>query len=276
MIYRLIVLVLILSATAAGAQEYVWKFLPVDGSRTGCKASVAGDVVESLGRVAADGTYVTPSGRTFKASASAAKVAALVMGAQQHVASVKQVIAHSVEEMPNERYENTLSKWFTGVLKEEVEAMSGRKVDVVIANFGGIRIGMPQGDVILDDILSMFPFRNNLVYLELRGSHLRNIFQEMASTRFQAVGGVHILVEDGRLVKVEIDGESLADEKVYGVATISFLLHGGDGLHLADNASDIQEYDVLIKDAVVAYLTRLTADGKSIIGPDVNYVTIRR
>ena len=55
--------------------------------------------------------------------------------------------------------ESALSNWFVDILMAKVEKLSGKKVDIGIANFGGIRVDMPQGDIILDDMLSMFPFK---------------------------------------------------------------------------------------------------------------------
>ena len=62
---------------------------------------------------------------------------------------------------------------------------------------------------------------------------------------------------------------------MYGVATISFLLRGGDGLTLAEHASNLQEYDVAIVDAVLEHIAALTAEGKSIKGSDARYVVIK-
>ena len=135
---------------------------------------------------------------------------------------------------------------------------------------------MPKGDVILDDIKSMFPFKNNIVYIELPGKVLRSLFEKMAAGRFEAVGGVSIEVEDRKIVKAEIGGKPIDDDRMYAVATISFLLYGGAGLTLADGASDIVVYeDVSIADAVLEYVYSLTAEGKSIKGSDVRYVVIK-
>jgi 2',3'-cyclic-nucleotide 2'-phosphodiesterase (5'-nucleotidase family) len=131
---------------------------------------------------------------------------------------------------------------------------------------------MPEGDVILDDILSMFPFKNSVVYLELKGSRLRKIFETMAATRFQAVSGVDILVENGRLSYVKVGGQPLEDDRTYGVATISFLLNGGDSLFLAEGAENIQMFDCTIVQAALKYIEE--HDGK-IVAPDVRYVTIK-
>ena len=271
---KLFLLLFLCACTCLMAQEYTWKEIQVDGSRTGCTATSSENIKTSIGSFRG-GEYIAPNGRVFGENTTVASVAAIILDAQPKMARVKKVIAHSAQAMPNSKSENMLSRWFVARVMDKVQSLAGKKVHVGICNFGGIRVGMPEGDVILDDILSMFPFRNHLVYLELAGRQLRQIFESMASGRFQAVGGVRIVVEDGKLVSVEIDGEPLDDDKVYGIATISFLLHGGDGLTLSENALYLQEFDVLIKEAVLEYLAGLHASGKSITGSDQKCVIIR-
>ena len=254
------------------AQIYKWESVSMNGSRTGCVATTTDNVVEALGVIEADGTYKSPSGNVYPAESTTAKIASAVIAAQPKMSSVKKVIAHSEESMHNTGRESRLSNWFVELIMNKVAAYSGKKVDVGICNFGGIRASMPEGDVILDDIKSMFPFRNYVVYLELPGSELKAIFSKMAAGRFEAVAGPQIEVENGRIVSAKIDGEDIVDDRMYGVATISFLLHGGDGLSLAENASNIQEFDIAIVTAVLEYIDELNAQGKSIKGSDARYV----
>lgn len=247
----------------------------MDGSRTGCYAATTDNISEALGMIMSDGSYKSPSGNVYSKETSTAKVASVVLAAQPEMAKVKKVIAHSDEMMENDGKESRLSNWFVETLMAKVASLSGRKVDVGIGNFGGIRAGMPKGDVTLDDIKSMFPFKNYLVYLELPGSVLKDIFASMAAGRFQAVCGPKITVEDRKLVSVEIDGRPIEDGELYSVATISFLLHGGDGLTLADGAVNMQEFDVAISEAVLEHIHSLAAEGKSIKGSDARYVFIK-
>ena len=138
-------------------------------------------------------------------------------------------------------------------------------MDLGIVNFGGIRIDMPKGDIILVDMLSMFPFKNQLVYVEQKGSQIRKILEGMAARSFQVLGGVRVVAEDGKLVKAEIGGEPIDDDKIYGLATISFLLGGGDGLSLDYDAVSVTVYkDINIIDAVLEYVKEETAAGRPI------------
>lgn len=247
----------------------------MDGSITGCRAASAENVTDAFGSLLPDGTFVAPSGKVFPASSATAKVAAIVIEAQPEMADLKKVVGYSEEELPHMKTEGSLSNWFVGIVMDKVSELSGKKTDVGICNFGGIRKGMPKGDVLLDDIQSMFPFKNYLVHLEMTGSELRKVLQSMAQTGFQAVGGVTVEVEDRNVVSVLVGGKPLNDEEVYDVATISFLLTGGDGLKLEDNAQKIDSYDVMIFDAVMEYVDNLTKEGKPITSTDERHVIIR-
>ena len=271
---KVIMLLLCVSALTGYAQEYEWSSVKMDGTRIGCDPTNE-DLFKAFGRFLEDGSYLAPNGKEYAGSSSVAAVASCVHAAQPAMAKVKTVIAYSEKEMQHRSHECPLSNWFVNIVMDKVSSLSGKKVDVGIANFGGIRMNMPDGNVILDDILSMFPFKNNVVYIAHKGSELRKIFEKMAATRFQIVGGVEILAENGKLSKVMIGGEPLDDDRTYNVATISFLLHGGDNLTLAENSLELVQYDVLIVDAVLEYLETLKAEGKVITPPEVNYVTVK-
>ena len=236
----------------------------MNGSRTGCISPSKDNVAEALGCFKG-GRYIAPDGTVHKKNSATARTARVVLDAQPAMARVKDVIGYSTESMESGYPESSLSNWFVDILMDKVEKLAGKKVDVGITNFGGIRIDMPQGDIILDDMLSMFPFKNQLVYVEHTGKQIRTILESMAAGRFQVLGGVRVVAEGGKLVSVEIGGEPIDDEKVYGLATISFLLDGGDGLTLEQNAISVTRFENEdIIDAVLEHVYAETAAGRPI------------
>lgn len=241
---------------------FSWSRSVMDGSRTGVECPSADNAVEALGYVKGR-KYHSPSGKVYR-SRTVSKTAELVIAAQPPMAPVKKVVGYSPRAMKAEYPESSLSNYFIDKLMSATESISGMKVDVGIVNFGGIRIDMPQGDVLVDDILSMFPFKNHLVYVSLKGSRLREIFSGMAEHGFQVVGGVRLVARDGQLVSAEIGGEPIDDDRTYGLATISFLLNGGDDMSLSKDVLEIKEYPVYIYDAMMDIITRETAEGKPI------------
>ena len=265
-----IIAAIVLSASFALAQDAAdtlvlqWKHEKVDGHRTGVTAPSADNVKTAIGTVE-KGVYTAPNGRRFKKGATPA-VAQLMLDAQPAMASVKEVIGYSEKEMLRYRPQCELSNWFTDFLRHKTAELTERKVDVAIYNFGGIRTDMPQGPITVDDIMSMFPFRNTLCYVALKGADLRAIFEYLAQTQMQAVSGVQLVIRDQKLESVKVGGEPLDDKKTYGVATINFLLTGGDGLFIAKNALELIDSGVYVKDAVIPYIQRLTRESTAIEG----------
>ena len=261
---------LVVSASLVFAQEAPdtlvlhWKHEKIDGHRTGVTAPSADNVKDAIGTVE-KGVYTAPNGRRFKKGATPA-VAQLMLDAQPAMASVKEVIGYSEKEMLRYRPQCELSNWFTDFLRRKTAELTERRVDVAIYNYGGIRTDMPQGPITVDDIMSMFPFRNTLCYVALKGADLRAIFEYLAQTQMQAVSGVQLVVSDQKLESVKVGGEPLDDKKTYGVATINFLLTGGDGLFIAKNALELIDSGVYVKDALIPYIQRLTRESTAIEG----------
>ena len=170
---RKTVLLLFLLAALPGCKTgMVWEKLPIDGHRTGVTAPTADNIPEALGTVdPATGAYTAPNGTVFDGGATP-KVASLLIEAQPQMAEVKEVIAFSTRAMSAEAPESELSNFVVDFLRSKAETMFKRKMDVGIINFGGIRVDMPEGDVLLDDIRSMFPFNNKICMVELPGKEL--------------------------------------------------------------------------------------------------------
>ena len=229
-----------------------------------CVAPSRDNVPQTVG-VFKRGKYIAPDGTVYSGRSATARAARVVLDAQSAMARVKVPIGYSTNAMTASYPESALSNWFIDILMAKTERISGKKVHMGITNFGGIRIDMPQGELILDDMLSMFPFRNYLAYVEHTGKQIRKILEGMAADRFQVLGGVKVVAEGGKLLSVEIDGEPLDDDKIYGIATISFLLDGGDGLSLDHDAVSVTVFDdVAIIDAVLEHVYAETAAGRPI------------
>lgn len=266
--------ILLLSARVADAQEYEWSPVNADASRT-CTSSVTKDNVSvSLGTFKG-GKYHAPSGRKYCKRSATARVAREVINVQDRVSSVKEVVGFAPKPIYLKYPESPLSNMFIDVIMANVQKLSGKQVDFGVGNFGGIRRDALNGEILLDDMLSMFPFKNQIVYVAHKGSTLRALIESMAADSFQVLGGVEVLVENGQVVKALIGGEPIDDDKIYGVATISFLLNGGDKLYLGKDALEIQIFDVDIIDIMLDYVKGLSAEGKPVLYSSDSRVIIR-
>ncbi len=252
----------ILLAVPAYSQDYVWESVPMDGSRAGTSIPRTDNIPQALGSVHGR-RYCAPNGKVYRGG-SAPAVAALMIDAQDDMAQVKEYIGNCPEGMVRRKPESELANMLVDRLMATVEAETGRKVDAGLLNFGGIRCDMPAGDVIMDDILSMLPFKNYICYVALKGADLQYLLDHMAEAKMQALGGMEVVVKDHKVVKALVGGKPIEKDRTYGLATIDFLLTGGDNIFAARNAVELIQTEILMRDAVLPYLRTLTAEGKAI------------
>jgi 2',3'-cyclic-nucleotide 2'-phosphodiesterase (5'-nucleotidase family) len=251
-----------LAVLPAGAFGFKWKSIPVDASRTGVTCPSADNVPEAMGRMEGR-SYVAPNGRRFKGRSATAKAARLMLAAQPEMATVKEVVGFCPTGLETGGAENVLGDWAVDILMEAAEKESGRKIDVGVLNHGGIRIDMPKGDVLMDDIMSMFPFKNYLSYFTMKGSEVRGLLAANAR-REPVLGGVKVTVQDGRLIEALVGGEPIDDNRDYTVASIDFLITGGDNIFANRQMDGIVTTELLVFDVILDYVRNLTAAGKPI------------
>lgn len=262
----------LLACSCSGGMS--WEKFVMDGHRTGVTAPNADNVAEALGTVN-DSSYLAPNGKLFLKGSATYAAAADLIAVQPRMARLKTVIAHSAREMHGKHADGDLSNWIVDHIADDVARTTGKRVDVAIMNSGGIRVDMPEGDVILDDIVSMFPFRNHLCYVALEGRDLQAIFDFMASGMVQPVSGVKLVVDSGRIDTLLVGGSAIDPDRIYGVATIDFLLDGGDGLKVAKNAKELIITDKQVVDSMLPYVMEYEKEGRLIEGAPDGRVVVK-
>jgi len=258
-------LILTILPTLFGCKSgMTWEKVLIDAHRTGVCAPNADNIEEAMGSIdTLSGAYTAPNGKVFTDGVTPG-VAALMLAAQPAMAEVKEIIAYSPRCMAAHKPESELSNFVVDFVRSETSRLVKRPVDVAITNFGGIRVSMPEGDVTLDDIRSMFPFNNKLCYVEIKGEDLLYIAEFMARTKVQCLSGVKMVVNKHNLESFEVGGKPVNPKKYYGVATIDFLLDGGDSLYVARNARKLIMTDAVIGKSIETYVRQLTAEGKPV------------
>ena len=269
-----VALILLPSMLLAQETKVTWKKEKIDGHRTGVVASNADNVAEAMGTVSGR-TYTAPNGKKFRRG-TVRNVAKVILDAQPAMSKVKQVIGYSTEEMVRKSPECPLYDWFIDEVMRATADSTGKKIDIGFTNRGGVRIDMPKGEIFYDDIMSMFPFKNNLCYVALKGRDVRALLDQMAREKFLIIGGMKVVARNGKIVSATVNGEPLDDDRVYGIATINFLLDGGDGFSISKNALEVIHCKGWIYDTVIDYVKGLTAAGKPVEFENKHWITIEK
>ncbi len=111
---------------------------------------------------------------------------------------------------------------------------------IAITNGGGIRSSIPAGDVTVGDVLTVLPFNNIIMTLEMKGSDIIKALEVGAAVypatngAFSHVAGLTYTFDPSkpahsRIVDVLVDGKPIDNDAYYMVATNDFLAGGGDG-----------------------------------------------
>jgi 2',3'-cyclic-nucleotide 2'-phosphodiesterase (5'-nucleotidase family) len=123
------------------------------------------------------------------------------------------------------------------------------QADAALVNGGGIRGNAvtPAGTLTRGDVLKILPFANKIVKLEVTGDVLRAALEngvsqhEKIAGRFPQVSGIRYVFDPkkpagSRLVSVTVGGKPLDPAARYSVATFEFLMGGGDGYTMLQQA----------------------------------------
>ena len=125
--------------------------------------------------------------------------------------------------------------------------------DIAITNGGGIRESIAAGDVTVGDIITVLPFGNIIVTVDLTGQEIIDTLEFATSAYPETDGGFpHVSgitfdinlnnAEGSRVENVMINSVAINVSTVYSVATNDFLAAGGDDFTILGDAVITGEY----------------------------------
>ena len=115
------------------------------------------------------------------------------------------------------------------------------------------------------DLLSIFPFNNYLTILNVEGSAIKRMFEKMARrNKVEALSGVRMKIDGDRLVECTVGGKKIDPNAIYKVATIDFLVTGGDGVDWGDGILMRGDTPILLKDVIASEMKAKMAAGETL------------
>ncbi len=131
---------------------------------------------------------------------------------------------------------------------------TGKEIDFVFSNYGGIRSGIWEGDVRVAHVFNLMPFDNTIVVVELTREKVEALFQFfLENNRAHPLSKqVQVTIKNKETIKVLIHGKPLED-KTYFVATSNYLQKGGDHMNFFANPKSLYDSNFLIRDAIAEY-----------------------
>ena len=157
------------------------------------------------------------------------------------------------------------------------------QADIGLVNGGSIRADLTYEPGVLTkrDVLSILPFNNPIVKVELNGKLLKQVLEHGVARsgpgednepgRFPQISGFRYEYDvtkpvGSRVVSVTVNGQPLDNAKTYTLATSDFLVQGGDGYTMLKEANPLTTASEAPKDSEV-FEAAIKASPNSTIGP---------
>lgn len=174
------------------------------------------------------------------------------------VDSLDMVVGHTKKELRKNAPESPLSNLAADIVLITSDNYLTSKqlghVDLALTNFGGIRTDIKEGAVTVSDIFSVFPFDNRLVVIDIRGKYIKEIVESfIKDSRMEVLSGVKLIIHKDKSYSLKIGGQPVEDEKIYKLATIDFMLNGGDKVYALQKCESVVETNIVMRDAVIRY-----------------------
>ena len=197
---------------------------------------------------------------------------------KQKVDSVmQQVLGKAALTMEPYRPESLLSNLVADILREAAAEVLGKPADMGLVNMGGLRSTLTAGDITMEDAYEILPFENALCVLTVKGSTLRQLFENIAYRLGEGVSGVSLQVsKDRKLLGATVGGKPVEEDKLYTVATVDYLAEGNDGMAALPQAeSKVCPPGATLRSLFIDYVKRQAEAGKAVTSRMEGRIVVR-
>lgn len=210
-------------------------------------------------------------------NSSAAEVRAILERNKAYVDSIKSpVLGEAAVALEKYIPESPLMNFAADALMEMAQLHSEQKIDIAITNKGGLRSNIAAGTVTFGDVYNVFTFENRLALLTLTGEQLTLLCKEIAKVGGEAISGMRLeITKDGKLVDATVSGKAIEPQGTYRIATLDYLAQGNDNLTTLAQGADLEVTKLLLRDLMVEYIKKETANGRKISAACDGRITVK-
>lgn len=135
---------------------------------------------------------------------------------------------------------------------------TGKDIDMVLANHGGIRSIISQGNITTRTAFEIMPFENSIVVAPITGSQINQMIAYLLEAkRAHPISKLKIVVDkDYHLVEATINNKPIDTSKIYYVATNDYLYGGGDGMNFFKPSDTLYVLNYKIRNAFLDYFKK--------------------
>lgn len=139
------------------------------------------------------------------------------------------------------------------------KSRTGKQIDMVLLNHGGIRSTVGKGPVTARTAYSLMPFENEIVVAEIKGSKIQEMLTYLENNRTaHPLSGIKIRVNQNyKVTSATINGNEIDPNQTYHVATSDYLQQGGDNMNFFKDPVNLYRVDYKIRNAIIDYFNKV-------------------
>jgi 2',3'-cyclic-nucleotide 2'-phosphodiesterase (5'-nucleotidase family) len=184
------------------------------------------------------------------------------------------VIGTAKRTLTKDKPQSLLSNFIADAIFDYAAGLWG-PVDFALANNGGIRNILNQGQITIGNMYEIFPFNNRIVLLELQGEAVKELFNAIANAGGECLSkNIEVVIKDKAINSLKIGGITVDDSKIYRIATIDYLAEGNDRMGALTKAVKVTDSNILMRDAMIEFVKKQTSENKAIDSNLDNRITI--
>ncbi|SHI64897.1 bifunctional metallophosphatase/5'-nucleotidase [Wenxinia saemankumensis] len=218
-----------------------------------------------------EGNVTEISGQPLLLDASVAEDEAALARVQELAAPLEElraeVVAESTGPIEGNRDICRLQECEMGNLVADamLDRVADQGIQIAIANSGGLRASIDEGEVTMGEVLTVLPFQNTLSTFQVTGQEVMDALENGASQmeetagRFAQVAGMSYTVDPSaevgsRISDVMVGGEPIDPEATYGAVSNNYVRNGGDGYSMFVDAENAYDFGPDLADVTAEYL----------------------
>lgn len=139
------------------------------------------------------------------------------------------------------------------------KSRTGKDIDMVLLNYGGIRSILPKGNVTKRTAFQLMPFENSVVVVALKGSQIDSIVEYLKTRkRAHPISKFKLVLDkDFNVIEAKINEKNIDKNKVYHVATNDYLYNGGSNMTFFKNNDSLYVLNYKIRNALIDKFIKL-------------------
>ena len=178
--------------------------------------------------------------------------------------NMNDIIAVAEEELVKRQPEGSLGNIMADGMLAIAKEKYNQPIDASFINFGGIRLqAIPAGNITRGKLFELAPFDNLIVLQKIEGKVFQQFLNHISSRGGWPTAGMTWQIKNKEAINVLIGRKPLLETSTYTIALVDYVANGGDDCEMLKSISQINN-GILFRDAIIAYFSSFTKQGKKI------------